>query len=122
MPAKIVIVHNEVAFSTPLATILDAAGHTVSAFADPITALDALEAAEKAEVLVTRVNFGPGKPHGVALARMARSKRPSIQVLFIGMPDEADHTDGLGAFLPAPGAVPEVVRAVERLLTPTRGT
>ena len=34
-------------------------------------------------MLVTGVDFGDGKPNGVALARMAKVKRPGLQAVFV---------------------------------------
>ena len=41
-----------------------------------MTALSALENADRADVLITRLTFPPGNPNGVSLALMARAKRP----------------------------------------------
>jgi len=68
------------------------------------------------QLLITRVEFAPGKPHGVALARMARLKLPGIKVLFTALPQYAEHAEGLGAFLPTPVDVADLVAVVERLL------
>ena len=54
-----------------------------------MAALDALENAQRVEVLITRVRFPPGKPNGIALALMARHKRPGIKVLFTARPEFA---------------------------------
>ena len=86
------------------------------ALADPMTALEALEGAERIEVLVTCLDFAPGKPNGIALGRMARLKRPGIRVLFVGPADLANHVEGLGTFLTSPVSVPQVVEGVLRML------
>ena len=44
-----------------------------------MAALDAIETDSRVRVLVTCVEFRPGKPHGVALARMVRIKRPGTR-------------------------------------------
>ena len=54
----------------------------------------------RVRVLVTRVLFGPGKPHGVALALMVRVKRPDTKVVFVARAETEPHTEGLGVFLP----------------------
>src|SRR6187551_3599868 len=74
MPAAVLVVHDDqnirdLAVSALRAVFLDAIG-----FDDPMVALDAIEASSRVRVLVTRVAFGPGKPNGVALARMVRLK------------------------------------------------
>jgi DNA-binding response OmpR family regulator len=78
-----VVVHDDPTFRDPLVASLKADGHEVAGFADSNVAWNALEAAHLVEILVTRVNFGEGKPHGIALARSARFRRPTVQVLFV---------------------------------------
>jgi CheY-like chemotaxis protein len=77
MPAAVLVVHDErntreLAVSALRAAFLEAVG-----FADPMAALDAIQASSHVRVLVTRVMFGPDKLNGIALARMVRVKRPS---------------------------------------------
>ena len=102
MPARIVVVHDDPVFVATLATALGATGHSVATFVDPIAALDALDAAGKAEVVITRINYGTGRPNGVTLVRMARQKRPAIRALFIGRSEYVEYTEDLGEFLPSP--------------------
>ena len=85
-------------------------------FIEPMEALDALEKAERVEMLITRVKFAPGKINGVALALMARAKRPGIQVIFTALAEFEHLAAGLGEFMAAPVNVPDVVAVVERLL------
>src|ERR1700722_4125591 len=73
MPAPIVIVHDDPVFLDHVATALRNAGQEVAAFDDPMAALDALSAAERVELLITKVGFQPSKPHGVSLALVAKS-------------------------------------------------
>jgi DNA-binding NtrC family response regulator len=120
MPATIVIVHDNPTFRDPLVASLKASGHDVAAFIDVTAAWDALAAAERIEILVTRVDFGPGKPHGVALARSARMRRPTIRVLIVARPEYAEDAAGVGLFLPYPIAVPTVAETVERMLADDR--
>jgi DNA-binding NtrC family response regulator len=116
MPAPVLVVHDErntreLAVSALREAFLEAVG-----FADPMAALDAIEASSRVRVLVTRVTFGPGKLNGVALARMVRVKRPGTKVVFVAREEYAPHTEGLGVFLPMP-LNPEIfVPTVGRLL------
>jgi DNA-binding NtrC family response regulator len=121
MPARIVIVHDEPDFADPLTAALKLAGHDVATFMDPTAGWDALDEGRRVEVLVTRVDFSPGKPTGISLARMARYKRPGIRVVFMAPPEFVKHADGLGAFMPMPVDVPDVVHAVSRLLESDAG-
>ena len=116
MPARIVVVLNEPGIAEEAASALRAQGHDSLALADPMTALELLERAERLELLVTCLNFPPGKPNGIALGRMARLKRPSIRVLFVGPADLEEHAAGLGTFLTSPVTVPQVVEGVLRML------
>jgi DNA-binding NtrC family response regulator len=118
MPARVVVVHDEPELLTELVAAIRLAGHDVAAFVDPMKALDALDVAQRIEVLITRVQFPQGKPNGIALALMARTKRPGIRVVFTARPEFAQATEGLGTFTPAPINVAEVVITVGRLLAP----
>ena len=117
MPARIVVVHDDPTFREPLVASLQASGHEVASFVDTSAAWDALEAAQRIEILVTRINFGPGKPHGIALALSARLRRPGVRVLIVARPDYAEDAAGIGLFLPYPVTVPQVAETVERMLT-----
>ena len=98
---------------------LNAAGIMAVGFRDPMAALDAIEAAPQIRVLVTRVDFGVGKLNGVALMRMVKVKRPRIQVLFLALPENREHTEGVGEFLPMTIDPYLLVDAIGRLLTAT---
>jgi DNA-binding NtrC family response regulator len=115
MPARIVIVHDDNQFLEAATTTLRDAGYDVAAFADTLSALDALNHANKVEVLITRVEYPEGQPHGLALARMARSRRPQVKVLFTAKAEHRPLTEGLGGFL-ALTTTPEEVLAYVRLL------
>jgi DNA-binding NtrC family response regulator len=115
VPARVVVVHDNPTFADPLAALLGA-GQDVALFTDPMAALDALDTARTIEVLVTRVQFAPGQPNGIALARMARIKRPGIRVLFVARPKFARDAADLGTFMAHPVSVADVAQAVGRLL------
>jgi DNA-binding NtrC family response regulator len=116
VPARVVVVHDEPKFSKQTVDALRLVGYEVAAFTDPMAALDALENAQRVEVLITRVRFPPGKPNGIALALMARHKRPGIKVLFTARPEFAQHAEGVGEFMPMPASPQELVASVGRLL------
>ena len=56
--------------------------------------LAAVEADTRVRVLVTRVDFGPGKLNGAALARMLRFKRQAVRSVFVGLPENRVHAEG----------------------------
>jgi DNA-binding NtrC family response regulator len=110
------VVHDEPKSSKQTVEALRLVRYEVAAFIDPMAALDALENAQRVEVLITRVRFPRGKPNGTALALMARHKRPGIKVLFTARPEFARHAEGVGEFMPVPIDLTELVAAVGRLL------
>ena len=116
MPARIVIVHDDEEFTRNTVAALQSAGHDVAFFKDPMLAHDAIEAAQRVEVLITRVAFPPGRSNGVSLARMTRSKRPGVKVLFVALEEYESLAEGLGAFLPLSASAETVAVTVERML------
>jgi DNA-binding response OmpR family regulator len=116
--ARIVLVHDDAEFLQQVAAALRTAGHVVADFTDPMPALGALEEVREAALLITRIAFGPGKINGVALARMARLRRPGIKLLFLALPGAEHHAEGLGEVLLLPTGAAELVEAAGRLLSP----
>jgi DNA-binding NtrC family response regulator len=120
MPARVVIVNDDPDDLAQAADGLRRAGYDVATFQDPLAALDALSAGTTAELLITMLQFGPGKPHGVSLALMAKHRQYIAQVLFTAFPDVAEHASRVGEVLIAPVAVPDLVKAVDRMLKPDK--
>ena len=116
MPARVVVVLDEPRFADETASALRAQGHDALALADPMTALELMERAEQLELLVTCLDFAPGKPNGIALGLMAKQKRPGIRVLFVGPADLEKLAEGVGTFMTSPVSVPQVVEGVLRML------
>jgi DNA-binding NtrC family response regulator len=116
MPAAVIVVHNERKARELIMLSLRAAFLEAAEFEDPIRALDAMEASSRVRVLVTRVDFGPGRPNGIALARMVRVKRPGTKVVFVAREEYAAYAEGLGLFLPMPVNPDILVATVSRLL------
>ena len=117
MPASVIVVHNEPETRELAVVALQAAGHEVADFADPMQALNAVRASGRARVLVTRIDFGPRRLNGVALAQMVQAKQQSIQAVFIGRLENQRHTEAVGLFLPAPLDSQALVDTVGRLLS-----
>jgi DNA-binding NtrC family response regulator len=103
-------------FAGPTAMALRTAGYDVSSFSDTMSALAAIDAEAGFDVLVTRVGFAPGQPHGVSLAQMALVKRPRVSVLFVGASERREHTEGVGELLVAPVTAAAVVERVGKML------
>lgn len=116
MPAQVVVVLQNASVAKELSDAIQANGHTVQPFTDPLQALDALERAEKIELLITCIQFPANKPNGRSLALMAKMKRPGIKVIFISRPGEEQHVSDLGSCLPPPIDVLQVSTLAEKLL------
>jgi len=116
MPSRVVVVLDDVGFAVRAVETLLAGDIDALVLPNSMTTLDALEASAKIELLVTCPQFAAGPPHGVALALMARQKRPGVRVLFVGPADLASHTEGVGAFMAAPVTVADVVNAAIQML------
>jgi DNA-binding NtrC family response regulator len=116
MPARILVVHDDTGFTERTAAALVAAGYEVSAVTSSMSAIEALEDVRQIEVLVTRVTFPDGQPNGVALALMARVKKPGLKVLFVALAEMQAHTDGVGEFLPTPADPADIVALIGKML------
>jgi predicted protein tyrosine phosphatase len=68
------------------------------------------------EWLITGVEFSPGRSNGFALARKARTDRPTLHVLFMAERELSQATAGLGTFMETPVTVPAVLATVTRML------
>jgi DNA-binding NtrC family response regulator len=117
MPARVVLVLDDLDFANQAVEALAARKYEAIALPNPLAALDALEGAARVELLITCTIHAEGQPNGVSLALMARSKRRNVKVIFVGTPEQARHTEGLGAFLASPITVETIVETAVRLLT-----
>jgi DNA-binding NtrC family response regulator len=116
MPAAVVVVHQQPDTRQMLVSAVRAAGYEVTSFADPLSALDAIETGSRVRVLVTRLDFGPGKLNGIALARMLRHKGLGVRVVFVGREENARYLDCTEEFVPHPVDSEAVADAVRRAL------
>jgi DNA-binding NtrC family response regulator len=117
MPARVVVVHDDPEFIKRTVTALLVAGHEVAAFSDTMAATAALPTSQRMDILITRMRFPQGQPHGVSLARMTRMKHPGVKVLFVAWPEFTAHAEGVGEFLPIWAGTADIIAAVERLLS-----
>ena len=117
VPGHVILVHDDPSFIEEAAAALRTAGHDVATFMEPMEALNALEAAQRFKILITRVRFAPGKPNGVSLAQMAQAKQSGIKVLFTVAPENIEYTEGIGEFVAAPIDIPQLVTMVTKLVS-----
>ncbi len=69
MPPRIVVAHDDRRFCEHIATALQEARYDdIKTFARSMEGIKGLEAADRIELLITRVSFLHGTPHGVSLA------------------------------------------------------
>lgn len=116
MPARIVVVHDDMKFLNSITLLLREAGHDAVGFGDPGSALTDLVSAQSLEVLIVRIGFGSSQALGLPLARVARKKHPKAQVLFVARPEYRRFAQGIGAFIAAPAEVDDVVSTVQQML------
>lgn len=119
MQSRIVMVHDDTEFLERASIALHRSGYGVINFTEPTTALVSLLARHHIEMLVTRVNFGPGKLNGITMALMACEKHRSLQMIFTSPPSQAVHALHFGEFVPMPVSIPRLIALVERLLLPS---
>jgi DNA-binding NtrC family response regulator len=119
MPAPVLVVHEDPDTRELALIALRAAGHEAVAFANPMIALDAIEAEadSRIRILVTSATFPASKPNGVSLGRMVRVKRSGTKIVFIAALEDHPFTDGVGEALPLALDPQALVDAVERMLT-----
>lgn len=86
MPARIVVVLNDLELADATVSALVADGHDALAVHDSMTALALLGHAVDIELLVASTYFGEGKPTGASLALMTRLRRPDLKVIFAADP------------------------------------
>jgi DNA-binding NtrC family response regulator len=120
--ALIAVVHNDSDMRELMVLTLRAAGHSAVGIEDPLRALETIEADSCFRALVTGFDFGSGKLNGVALARMLRLARPGFKIVFVGSPENAEHAERIGEFLPLPLDVDHLVHIVSSFLPEASST
>src|SRR5271168_1302327 len=94
MESRILVVDDDPAFGDATARVLRAAGFEVFLAPDHRLALEDLEGTRPIDLLITDIVM-PDRVNGVALARMARMRRPELKVIYLtaydipGVEDEA---------------------------------
>jgi DNA-binding NtrC family response regulator len=121
MPAEIVFVHSDDSFRITAVAALEGEGYTVASYPDALAAMEALDVSQRVELLITRLRFPEGKSNGVALAAMAKSRKPSMRVIFTALPDMQAYAEGLGTMLTSPVAIPDLLAAVRKEIADRAG-
>jgi DNA-binding NtrC family response regulator len=98
--AHILLIEDDEGLAYALAAALTRAGHHVVTELNGMSALKTLDTDVPFDLLLTDIRLPAGQPHGVALACMARWKRPNLAVIFMtGHPDLREHVEGEKLFM-----------------------
>ena len=116
MPSQVVVVLNEPDFAEQVSSAMQAEGYEAVAYSNSMAATNALELADRIELLITSPDIAPGQPNGISLALMTQMRRPGLKVLFLGLPEMEHYTAGVGELMPPSATVPEVVERAKAML------
>jgi DNA-binding NtrC family response regulator len=123
MPATVVLVHEDRQYVSEASGALREAGFEVAATSNAFVALNTVQNAPRAKLLVTPLRMPNGMPNGVSLALMARSRCPGIKVLFLADPELQQHATGLGALLRGEKpSISDLVTEVARIASANKWT
>lgn len=112
MPVRIILVNDDRAFVRTMGEALRRAGHEVTVFAEPMSALEALNAGAPAEILVTRIGFGEVRQNGLSAALVAK-KQYGVKVIFTALDRYRSIAEAAGVFLPLPVEERQLLSAID---------
>ena len=113
---QILIYEDDAVFGYALAAILRRAGYTVETATAFPQALDLLEGSQSPDLLIADLVFPTGQVSGLAMARMARFKRPGMKVIYMtGHDVPGADTEALGPILRKPISDDVLLAEVARL-------
>jgi CheY-like chemotaxis protein len=115
--ACVALVHDDPQFAEQAAIALRGSGYDVAVYPDSMAALNAIEATQKLDVLITRVSFPEGRPNGISLALVLRNKYPVLKVVFVAQASYEEYTEGIGELVPQPVDVPRLIKATDQALS-----
>ena len=118
--ASILLIEDDTALAYALSRSLVHAGHDVTTALDGMSALQTLETNKDIDLVLTDLIMPAGHPHGLALARMARQKRPQLPIIFMtGHVELLNVSDG-DQILLKPVSLPLVLDEIAETLRRTR--
>lgn len=123
--ATVLLVEEDEPLVERVSHLLRAAGHQVFHVPDSLAALKIVDQPEhRLDVLVTPIRMPPQRPHGFALARMARLRRPGLAVIYLADSDAAESPSEIvvGPILTTPIEADALVSAIEEALKQQSGT
>ena len=112
MATSVALVHDEPAFVVSATAALERAGFEVMSFSYPMIAMNEIESARTVDTLITRVGFPSGKPTGISLALVLRTKLPRLNIVFVARDERETFTEGIGVLIPHPVYIQRLIEAV----------
>ena len=118
MSATILVLEDDEATGRLIRAQLKAAGHRVRVFAHAGTAIDEIDDGATFDLYVLDVTMPVGELHGVALARMIKTRFSDARIIFVtGNPGLVSALDKkLGPVFPKPIDFIELLKEIERQL------
>ena len=118
MDASILVLEDDKASGRLIRRRLEAAGHRVRLFAHAGPALDEIDDGATFDLYLLDVTMPVGELHGLALARMVKSRFRDARIIFVtGNPDLVSGPDKrLGPVFSKPIDFKKLLNAIERLL------
>jgi DNA-binding NtrC family response regulator len=120
MSASIIVVEDDAAMGQLVRRRLESAGYRVRVFAHAASALDEIDHGAGSDLYLLDVKMPAGELHGLALARMIKSRVDGARIIFMtGYPDLVSTSDReLGPVFPKPIDFTELLKEIERQLAP----
>jgi DNA-binding NtrC family response regulator len=118
MGASILVLEDDEAMGRLICRWLEAAGHRVQVLAQAASALDEIDGGASFDLYLLDVRMPAGELHGLALARMIKTRFPNARIIFAtGDPDLVSAPDGaLGPVFAKPIDFIELLKEIERQL------
>jgi DNA-binding NtrC family response regulator len=116
MPARIVFVHDEPVFRDAMFVALANAGLSFAWYPDALLAMDALEAARRVQLIITRIRFPDGRSNGLSLVQCARMRDRTVRTIFAEDLELQGHVSDEGRFFIMPVDPATLMRAVHEEL------
>ncbi len=121
MPNRIFIIEDDEATRYAYQQALDHGGYQTAGFGSYFAAAPQLDNGAGA-LLVVDLQLPPGTPQGLAVALMARHRRPGLPIIFVtGFPEMAKHPDpAIGPVLLKPVDLAVLIATVRGSLAASR--
>jgi DNA-binding NtrC family response regulator len=98
MPARIVFVHDDPDFQDAVFAALASAGLSFAWYPDALEATDALSAARRVELVITRLRFPDGRSNGLSLVQQVRLRDRAVRAIFAEEPGLENYVSGEGRY------------------------